>query len=400
MILAILLRYKRLKAMKKKNDESDSFKKIIDSAIKLFSKNWYSSVSIAAICRKAKISNGLFYHYFQNKEELIKHILEKTVNEIEQLLQKINGNDLKEKIDNLINSLYNYTSSNKELIIVFREGQYRYFEFERKLFQIYNQALKRILNKDIPLSLYLFVFGGLRWICIRKALYGSNVSIEYVKHIILEGIFNNFEYDLNKVLSLPIKMPELKYPIQSKDRLIEAGKTLFGQKEYYEVNIQNITEKANLAIGSFYKHFKSKESFFELLVEISGKQIRHFINENLGDELNRLEIEIRGIFLFLNYLKYDRNCYNIVREAEFVSVQKAKEYYESFVKGYKKQNNSFIYSGNLDENPVYLETVIEFLLGISHYFGIEYIFDNSDIDLYQTLDELAYLLKNGLKNEK
>jgi AcrR family transcriptional regulator len=386
--------------VKIKKDESDSFNKIINSAIKLFSKNWYSSVSIAAICRKAKISNGLFYHYFSNKEELIKHILEKTVNEIEQMLSNIDGKNLNEKISSLANSLYRYTSSNKELIIVFREGQYRYFEYERRLFQIYKNILKKILNKDIPLSLYIFIFGGLRWVCIRKELYGSNLSIEYAKNIIMNGIFNDFDFDLNKIISLPIRLPDLNYPLQSKDRLIDAGKILFGQKEYYEVNISNITEKANLAIGSFYKYFQSKKSFFELLVEISGKQIRHFINENLGENLNRLEIEIRGIFLFLNYLKYDRNCYNIVREAEFVSPQKAKEYYEAFVKGYKKQNNSFINESNFDNNPEYLETIIEFLLGISHYFGIEYIFDNSNIDLYQTLNELAFLLQNGLKNEK
>jgi AcrR family transcriptional regulator len=386
--------------VKIKKDESDSFNKIINSAIKLFSKNWYSSVSIAAICRKAKISNGLFYHYFSNKEELIKHILEKTVNEIEQMLSNIDGKNLNEKISSLANSLYRYTSSNKELIIVFREGQYRYFEYERRLFQIYKNRLKKILNKDIPLSLYIFIFGGLRWVCIRKELYGSNLSIEYAKNIIMNGIFNDFDFDLNKIISLPIRLPDLNYPLQSKDRLIDAGKILFGQKEYYEVNISNITEKANLAIGSFYKYFQSKKSFFELLVEISGKQIRHFINENLGENLNRLEIEIRGIFLFLNYLKYDRNCYNIVREAEFVSPQKAKEYYESFVKGYKKQNNSFINESNFVNNPEYLETIIEFLLGISHYFGIEYIFDNSNIDLYQTLNELAFLLQNGLKNEK
>lgn len=381
-----------------KNLEADSFNKIVNSAIKLFSKKWYSSVSVAEICRKAKVSNGLFYHYFKDKEVLIKYILEKTVNEIENILLKVNGKNLDEKISKLIESLYDYTINNKELILVFREGQYRYFEYERRLLKIYYETLKRILNKEISLSNYIFVFGGIRWICIRKALYGSNISIEDAKNIVLNGIFNDLNFDLNKILSIPIKFPDFNFPLQSKERLIDSGKSLFGEKEYFEVNIHNIAEKANLASGSFYKYFESKQSFFELLVELSGKQIRHFINENLGENLNRLEIELRGIFLFLNYLKFDRNCYNIVREAEFVAPQKAKEYYQAFFDGYKKQIDLFKVNQNYPKSSLYYETLIEFLLGISHYFGIEYAFDNSNIDLIQTLNELGNLLKKGLKN--
>lgn len=386
--------------MKKNINEKDidsTFNKIIKTSIRLFSKKWYSTVSIAEICRKSNISNGLFYHYFSNKEELIKHILDKTVSEIQNMLENIEGKNVLEKISNLIDKMYNYTSSNKELILVFREGQYRYFEYERKLVNIYTNSLKRILNKDITLPIYLYIFGGIRWFCIRKALYGSNLSKEACIDIIFNGIFNDLEVDISKIFNQTIKLPEIKYPYESKEKIIEAGKSLFGENEYDEVNIHHITEKANYAIGTFYKYFKSKESFFEYLVEISGKQIRHFISENLGENLNRLERELRGIFLFLNYLKFDRNCYNIVREAEFVKPSKAKEYYEGFIKGYKKDEYFYTKKDNINKFPSYVDTVIEYLLGIAHYFGIEFIFDNQNIDLISTLEHLSILLKNGLR---
>jgi len=112
----------KVRKTKKKNNDK-SLTKIIKTAISLFSKKWYSTVSIAEICRNSEISNGLFYHYFQNKEELIKSILDKTVNEIDTLLSSIKGESLKQKINNLICSLHSYTKKNKELILVFREGQ-------------------------------------------------------------------------------------------------------------------------------------------------------------------------------------------------------------------------------------------------------------------------------------
>jgi len=212
---------------------------------------------------------------------------------------------------------------------------------------------------------------------------------------LLNGIFNNSSFDVNKVFK-SIKRSDYDYAIKSKDRIIESGKNLFGKLSYDEVNIHNIMENIGLASGTFYKYFTNKESFFELLVEISGKHIRHFISENLSDDLNRLEREIRGIFLFINYLNFDRNCYNIVREAEFVNRKKAIEYYASFVQGYKKRGLEGLNNEKLRQIPNYNDTVIEFLLGISHYFGIEYIYSNENLTIDKILVDLAYLLKNGI----
>ena len=70
--------------MKKKTKQ-----KIIDSAIDLFSKDSYGKVSIAQICKNAKISNGIIYNYFRNKEELFTYLLEETSNRIEEQFKSI-----------------------------------------------------------------------------------------------------------------------------------------------------------------------------------------------------------------------------------------------------------------------------------------------------------------------
>ena len=46
--------------------------RLIESAITIFSKKWYSSASIAEICRAAGVSIGIYYHYFENKEDIFK----------------------------------------------------------------------------------------------------------------------------------------------------------------------------------------------------------------------------------------------------------------------------------------------------------------------------------------
>lgn len=50
--------------------ETEKHKKIMTAAAALFSKQGYKKTTIDEIVAKAKISKGLFYHYFKNKEEL------------------------------------------------------------------------------------------------------------------------------------------------------------------------------------------------------------------------------------------------------------------------------------------------------------------------------------------
>ena len=111
--------------------------RLIESAITIFSKKWYSSASIAEICRAAGVSNGIYYHYFENKEDIFNIILELTINKLTQSLKQIKGEDVLSKIRNMVFIIYEFANQNKELVTIFREGQYRFIEYERNIVKIY-----------------------------------------------------------------------------------------------------------------------------------------------------------------------------------------------------------------------------------------------------------------------
>lgn len=52
-------------------------KQIIDAAMELFDQNGYSNTKISDITKKAGISKGLAYHYFQSKEDIIIAVLDR-----------------------------------------------------------------------------------------------------------------------------------------------------------------------------------------------------------------------------------------------------------------------------------------------------------------------------------
>jgi len=85
--------------------------KILAVALELFAQNGYQGTSIAQIAKKAKISKGLMYNYFKNKENLLEEIVLEGFNKIAELDYGLNKDEsprkkLKGLIDDTINHLY------------------------------------------------------------------------------------------------------------------------------------------------------------------------------------------------------------------------------------------------------------------------------------------------------
>jgi hypothetical protein len=93
--------------------------------------------------------------------------------------------------------------------------------------------------------------------------------------------------------------------------------------------------------------------------------------------------------LFLKYFETHIQNYQIVREAEFVIKDTAREYYNKFEKGYLKQKGV---PRSEDES-----VVANFLIGIAHFLGIEYFFSKNIEDPKQVVEELSTLICGGVK---
>ena len=59
----------------KRPTHSDKRRQIIASTIKLLRKTGFEKVSVRAICQNADISIGTFYHYFRDKDDLLRAML-------------------------------------------------------------------------------------------------------------------------------------------------------------------------------------------------------------------------------------------------------------------------------------------------------------------------------------
>jgi len=61
--------------------------------------------------------------------------------------------------------------------------------------------------------------------------------------------------------------PRQKRSLDKRARLKEAGLALFGEKGYEGTSIEEIAQRANLAVGGFYQHFRSKRQLLLVLMD-------------------------------------------------------------------------------------------------------------------------------------
>lgn len=366
----------------------DTRSRLMLSARRLFADKWYGTVSVAEICRHAGLSNGCFYRYYTTKEELFREILEDVTERIASALTGVSGAGTEERLRSFTAIVFNFSADNHDLVRVFREGQYRFFEYEHRLKAIYERALEKALGRRVRPADYIFTLGGLRFTAIRSAFHGIPVRFDALPEIILHGLFAGATADSGKVYAGTVTPLPFDAAPDARERLLREGKKLFGKRGFFETNIHEIADAAGLSVGAFYIHFPSKEQFYAELIHRVGAEVRHFISLNMGEGLNRYERELRGLWLFIVFLSLDPNCYNIVREAEFVLPEDVNRYYGAFTDGYRKNREG---SGGADET-----TSIEFLIGVAHYLGLEVVFDESPGNARALIEEIGLLMREGL----
>ena len=247
--------------MKKKTKQ-----KIIDSAIDLFSKDSYGKVSIAQICKNAQISNGIIYNYFKNKEELFTYLLEETSNRIEEQFKNIEGKDLQTRMESFILLNFDITVKEFPLIRVYREGQYKFIEYEQKLRNVYLEALKAVYGRELKELEYLFIMSGIRYINVNFVKRGIDIDEKFLAHILLHGFFNRSDLEVESFADMDFYLRVLFNSGNKKHKLLEVGEKLFGEINYYKVTINDIAREAQIGVGSFYHFYENKDVFLREIV--------------------------------------------------------------------------------------------------------------------------------------
>jgi AcrR family transcriptional regulator len=363
----------------------DTLPRIRETALELFSTRWYETVSVAEICRQAGVSNGVFYRYYRSKDGLFASLLDDFLERFAADLRSVGGANLPGRIRSLIVTVAGAAPRYAGQVSMFREGQYRNPLYEQRLRGVYIETIERILEREVSEAEYLYLLSGLRFLATR-ALYDRVVVDEtLLERLLLRGVFPGSGGRVELPAAPGVEAPE---PESTAERLTEAGIGLFGRNGYYDVQISDIVRDAGYSVGTFYNCFASKEAFLSHIVAAIGHRTRRYLSEHMPERGSRWEREVRGMWNFLGYFARHPQYYEIVREAEFVAPGAVRDYYDAFERGYCESLGEFPGA----ERPV----IANFLMGVSHYLGIEVLFSKGVVNAEDSVRALGDLLAHGI----
>jgi AcrR family transcriptional regulator len=112
-------------------------------------------------------------------------------------------------------------------------------------------------------------------------------------------------------------------------KILDAARAEFGDRGFSDTSIVGITQRAGVALGTFYTYFDSKESLFQALVHDMSAQVRDTVGPALAEGTDKLDSERLGLAAFLRFARDHRDIYRIIDESEFVDPVAYREHYQT-----------------------------------------------------------------------
>jgi len=112
-------------------------------------------------------------------------------------------------------------------------------------------------------------------------------------------------------------------------KILDAAIDEFGERGFSEGSIVGITQRARVALGTFYTYFDSKEAVFKALVSDMSARVREHVAPVLVAATDTLEGEEKALESYLQFARAQKQVYRIIDEAEFADPQGFEEHYRT-----------------------------------------------------------------------
>ncbi len=191
------------------------------------------------------------------------------------------------------------------------------------------------------------------------------------------------------------KTPRTERGRKTLRRLLEAAAAEFGERGFHEGAITGITQRAGVALGTFYTYFESKEEVFRALVRDMSRATRQHVAEAARAAPDRLTAEKLGLAAFIAFVRQHPELYRIIEEAQFVAHDVYREHYLTFADGYGRNLAAARGRGEIADGPD--EPRAWALIGMSVFLGMRYGLWRQDLSPEDVAEAAITLVSEGLR---
>lgn len=177
--------------------------------------------------------------------------------------------------------------------------------------------------------------------------------------------------------------------------ILDAAAAEFGDKGFHESSIVSITQRAGVALGSFYTYFESKEALFKALVQDMSARVRDHVAPALREHPGpAIAAEGAALKAFLDFARDHKEIYRIIDEAEFVAPQDWQAHYLNTAARILERLQAARAKDELGVEPS--EVHAWALMGMNVFLGLRFGVMDPGADLEAVAAAANALVKDGL----
>jgi AcrR family transcriptional regulator len=174
----------------------------------------------------------------------------------------------------------------------------------------------------------------------------------------------------------PLKPTRAEKAAQTRARLFHAATEVVGECGYAETSIARITGRAEVALGTFYNYFQSRQDILDQLLPSMGQDLLTFIRARLGTIKAPAARERARLEAFFDFLVENPSFYRILNEAETFAPRGFDRHMDNMVRSYRPVMQSKTRSSSSQR---YIDAQATILLAARNYLAMRYSYRNGAV---------------------
>ncbi len=178
----------------------------------------------------------------------------------------------------------------------------------------------------------------------------------------------------------PARRSRAEKSTEIREALFKAAAEIVGELGYAEASITRITSRANVAQGTFYNYFHSRQDLLDQLLPVLGRDMLAYIRDEVGHPASEREREDKRFRAFFNYLYHKPAFLRILNEALFFAPAGHHGHFDHIVKDYRHILGRAATGGEIQGYaPRELEVVVYILLAARNYLSERYSYRDGKV---------------------
>lgn len=196
----------------------------------------------------------------------------------------------------------------------------------------------------------------------------------------------------------PARKTRVQRSEEVRDALFQAAAEMVGEHGYIDASISRITQRANLAQGTFYNYFASRQDIFDELLPVLGAKMLAHIRQQVRGATSFEEKEERSFRAFFGFIRRMPYFLRILNEAEIFAPKAHRQHFHNIATGYLGFLQKARDRGEVaDLSDEALGALVYILIAARSYLALRYAKDHDLVELpEEAVTAYMQLLTRGL----